>query len=870
MIAFPHNLLGFIKYDFAAFMERANDLCRLYVKTGDYKPEEVAEIRASIGGCHKYYEQNIRTVFEKIVIDCWIEYICRQNDYGVVTMWNNYLPCRNDFERAVFTRLSEYRHNRAINQWVNLLRVQEYATRKTDFIFSQQLRGSAQAASRANYFDLIFNVAANEMGFDLSALADNHVFSIGRTPNSPFILSGVSREIMRNLLTDTQPLPDARRHYNPKAADLVSDQTAMDAFSAVKQFIPDNPDNIVNTMIKSLPGVPYKIYVPGSFKAVIDLEIDALIESGAILQHCKRCNEYYLKDEGYNYDYCDRVNREGRSCIEIMKARAAKGEAVTLSAQPSDSPSANPYEKDSQENESRYLPDDTLDNPGRKTEAPPQPLRNDYIQSRAAYNNEMAGDLPEEKATLYNAETQPENIAAFTLHERCDELYKQMSTRVGADITQRDFADWFRYLSIMREKVQNGEASMADFADFERYSLSMKFAADHRRPPEAHNENGYPGGMTKPDPPRNPRPAVKANQNQQVSAAASVTADGKTVKPFVFERVNKSELGGAVSRSADAQFSAEDEQQTPPAYRMGSTAHVLRGVAYNYNQPTIIPTVSSAAAMNANPNIRNVQPQGFESPKQPAVLETVIKQDRQKQVEQEFVRVFEPQSKLRSAQNQTAQKIPAQANPNSDKEQGLSRYLQNLQNYQEFAESSFTDFIPEQFASATARDGKTAFAENHDRQQIRQRGREAKPETGAAADIEQEQELEPLTLSTSTQSGAYAARAYNEAIGANTAAPHNAESTPPENSNSANRREERENRFPQENTKSAASESAVQFSDILRGFERRDSYAEENIPTDADGIPVTHKTKRVMDAIFRQPKSGTLINPAVRDNGEHK
>jgi hypothetical protein len=212
MIAFPHNLLGFIKYDFAAFMERANDLCRLYVKTGDYKPEEVAEIRASIGGCHKYYEQNIRSVFEKIVIDCWIEYICRQNDYGVVTMWNNYLPCRNDFERAVFTRLSEYRHNRAINQWVNLLRVQEYATRKTDFIFSQKLRGSAQAASRANYFDLIFNVAANEMGFDLSALADNHVFSIGRTPNAPFILSGVSREIVRNLLSDTQPLPDAKRH----------------------------------------------------------------------------------------------------------------------------------------------------------------------------------------------------------------------------------------------------------------------------------------------------------------------------------------------------------------------------------------------------------------------------------------------------------------------------------------------------------------------------------------------------------------------------------------------------------------------------------------------------------------------------------
>ena len=169
-LLYPNNLINFCKYDFTPFLNHCTDLCRLANRTGEYNIEDVYSIRNSISGCHKYYEQNMRTKFEKIVIDCWIEYLCRQSEIGAATLWQNFMKCSNDFEKAVFSRLSEYRHNRAINEWVNLLKLQEYAQRKVDFVFGVNLTGPSEAACRAIYFDLMFNVAANEQGFPVDEI----------------------------------------------------------------------------------------------------------------------------------------------------------------------------------------------------------------------------------------------------------------------------------------------------------------------------------------------------------------------------------------------------------------------------------------------------------------------------------------------------------------------------------------------------------------------------------------------------------------------------------------------------------------------------------------------------------------------------
>lgn len=318
-LLYPNNLTGFIKYDFTLFLNHCTDLCRLAARTGEYNVEDVYSIRNSISGCHKYYEQNMRTIFEKIVIDCWIEYLCRQNEVSTSTLWQSYMKCRTDFERAVFGRLCEYRHNHAINQWVNLLKMQEYARKKTDFVFGVYLNSAAEAGARANYFDLMFNVAANEMGFPVFELGTSGVYSVGRAPNSPFILSTASREIMRNVLKN---LGDTEIKYNPRTNPELSDRAAMDAFSVVKTYIPDKDDNLVNTIIKSMTGIPQQVYMPASFKAVVDLEIDALIESGGMLQKCPRCGEYFLKDSEYPHDYCSRRQKDGVTCLEAMGTAA--------------------------------------------------------------------------------------------------------------------------------------------------------------------------------------------------------------------------------------------------------------------------------------------------------------------------------------------------------------------------------------------------------------------------------------------------------------------------------------------------------------------------------------------------------------------
>ena len=36
-------------------------------------------------------------------------------------------------------RLTEYRHNKAVNRWVSLLQLQEYAKRKIDFVFGEKV-----------------------------------------------------------------------------------------------------------------------------------------------------------------------------------------------------------------------------------------------------------------------------------------------------------------------------------------------------------------------------------------------------------------------------------------------------------------------------------------------------------------------------------------------------------------------------------------------------------------------------------------------------------------------------------------------------------------------------------------------------------
>ena len=70
--------------------------------------------------------------------------------------------------------------------------MQEYARTKVDFVFGVSLGSPREGAARANYFDLMFNVAANEQGFPVEELASSGVYSAGRVqrPHNPDLQKG--------------------------------------------------------------------------------------------------------------------------------------------------------------------------------------------------------------------------------------------------------------------------------------------------------------------------------------------------------------------------------------------------------------------------------------------------------------------------------------------------------------------------------------------------------------------------------------------------------------------------------------------------------------------------------------------------------
>ena len=71
------------------------------------------------------------------------------------------------------------------------------------------------------------------------------------------------------------------------------------------------------------------ITLPNSFKALIDLEIDKMLENGINYIKCLECGRYFRKEEGYNGKLCNRVKSTGKSCRE--EAEEAKGEKDNIS-----------------------------------------------------------------------------------------------------------------------------------------------------------------------------------------------------------------------------------------------------------------------------------------------------------------------------------------------------------------------------------------------------------------------------------------------------------------------------------------------------------------------------------------------------------
>lgn len=324
-LRYPTSLLDFCEYDFSYFAKHSIDLCNESLKSGVEDVDRVADLRHDIQSAHCFIEHNIRTIYDKIVLDCWIDYVCRRDSIGVNVLWNRFIRCKTDFEKAVFSRLCDFRYNRAINEWLNIVRVQDYARCKVEFIFVDDIKTVEEAIARRNYFDLAFSVTARELGCRIEDLGVTKTFSAGRVPTAPFLFPTVSKEIVRNLLGDF----DYSEDYS-EIGDYsdISDKIAMDAFARMKAGLPQDLSKY-GIMRGTMDSYREKIYMPCSLKAAVDLEIDAIIESGSWLGKCKRCGRYFPRSKEHLQEYCSRIMpNTGKTCLEVWEAEHPKQPAI--------------------------------------------------------------------------------------------------------------------------------------------------------------------------------------------------------------------------------------------------------------------------------------------------------------------------------------------------------------------------------------------------------------------------------------------------------------------------------------------------------------------------------------------------------------
>lgn len=422
-LRYPYSLLTFCDYDLSYFAENAIAVCDEALRSGTLDADRATDLRNSLKNMHVWIEHNLRTVYDKIVLDCWIDYVCRRDNIGTAALWNRFIDCKTTFEKSVFVRLCEYRYNKGINEWLNLVRVQDYAKSKVYFLFSREISGVEEANARRNYFDLMFSVTARELGCRLEDLGVTQVFSTGRVPSAPFMYPNISKDIIKNLLPDFD--------YNDDYSDIgsyecLSDQIAMDAFSHMKAGLAQELSSY-NMSRSAMEHTPMRVYMPCGLKAVVDLEIDALIESGGWLTRCKRCGRYFVRDGEHTEEYCSLPVPNGKTCLE-----------------------------------------------------------------------------------LYEME-HPRSLVTPEAEKLCSEITDEMYGRVASgSMSLKEYESWKQYLEAMKGKVNNGEIPPEDLTAFVNYSRTMDI--------------------------------TRSNPVSEVPKREPERSQGRVVKPFVPERISRSDL----------------------------------------------------------------------------------------------------------------------------------------------------------------------------------------------------------------------------------------------------------------------------------------------------------------------------------------
>ncbi len=457
------SLIRFAEFDFTYFWEQCIEAGRNARKTGRISQNLVNMAMNALVKCHPYVEACANTEFFSVVIDCIIAYICHSEGIGLEELWARCISPKSLYEKAIFDRVSEYKTCRGINQWINIVRMQEYAKNKMQFIY--EVEGGAMLSpeeyrTRREYFDLALAVAANETGCPMGEMPSFKVYSPSSLPDSVFMMGRVSKNIYKRL---SETLSSAQMWEEKKLNDHNRDQAALDAFSYVKDM--PRPGGIdMKFAQESVSALPDEIYVPDSFKAAVDLEFFAMSKNGIYLSKCPRCGRFFRREPGDIAVYCKRINSSGKTCTQLLeeelKRIAPIGSAASVNSQEDtktaeDIPDAGGTAAEEISSDAEV----TAENASGETKA--------AVGETAAENEntpEKKNDIPEKKNVhpiMYEIPRE--------LDRRCQKVYNLLYKRIGKLMTDREFKEWSKFLTDMKRDLRTGDAEISQLEDFLSY-----------------------------------------------------------------------------------------------------------------------------------------------------------------------------------------------------------------------------------------------------------------------------------------------------------------------------------------------------------------------------------------------------------------
>ncbi len=408
-------LLGFTEFDFTFFWEQCIEAGKTAHKTGRIPSDTVNAAKSAVKKCHPYVEASINGQFDSIVTDCIIAYICSSEHIGLEELWARCISPKNHYESSLFRRISEYKTGRAINQWINIVRVNEYAKKKLDFIFDDKPESGVSdemRRRRKEYFDLAFALAANELGYPIGEMPCIRKYSPPLAPEGAFRMGKLSHYVYHSI---SESLKGASHALSKHVEQSASDQAAMDAFSYIKDMPRPDTADMNRAALGAVSSNPV-IYMPTGFKAMIDLEFDLLAENGEYIERCASCGRYFIHDNEYGRPYCTRVNSSGQTC--------------------------------------------------RSVDEEEQRLKRETEEKLLAAKKQAEDKLLAEKMAFLKQREMEAFAIPEEVRKRGDELLEKLSEHAGKDLDKTEFEEWAKYLGNIKENITRGDDTVDQLEEF--------------------------------------------------------------------------------------------------------------------------------------------------------------------------------------------------------------------------------------------------------------------------------------------------------------------------------------------------------------------------------------------------------------------